>query len=574
VNLLETIREHFGFDHDTTFKVDSNYIVIYCRRSEKDSKSRSQSVSVQEKAVSEWAEENGFKIKKVFRVDGESSKRGNKRPSIESLMKYCKDPNNKISKVAVFHSERFGRDGKYLTDILDQLIDLGIGFIDIEDAQDVFTPQGRLNQIMKFFEAEIDNEKRKKYIHANIQDNLLNGYKMGGIVRGYNITKINGEQVITITDEGRLIKTAFAMKLNGSTNRDITNYLVNMGMTVGESVVSTIFQNPFYCGLIRDARNPAPRCISKGNHEPLVSMEDFCRVNNVISPNRTKKKVTDREELPLRRYLVCFGCGNNMTGEYKEKKAIGYYRCNKGCKVNKNANDLNEAYHELLKGLSIKKKCIPMLDTKLRSFFLILEHEDLKYKKSLQKRLNDLEKKKETVFNLMVEENDIEIRMDYKRIIKDLNHSIDDLEKSILKLDYEINHFDDDIYQAIKFGSQLDKIWLGSDLETRLEIQNLLFPKGIFYDKGSNSLKPVEINPIVDIMGFLGGNDGKFGDDNTPKNPNDILGLGRTPSTEGLNTSKIESSEGFNDEILVPNYGENVREERVGIEPNTLAGTL
>ncbi len=557
MNLLETIREHFGFDHDTTFKVDGNNIVAYCRRSEKDSKSRSQSVSVQEKAIKEWAEENGYKTKKVFRIDGESSKRGNKRPSIDALMNYCKDSNNKISKIVVFHSERFGRDGKYLTDILDQLIDLGIGFIDIGDAQDVFTPQGRLNQIMKFFEAEIDNEKRKKYVHANIQDNLLNGYRMAGTIRGYNMDKINGEQVITINDEGRLLKMAFEMKLKGATNREVMNNLEAMGMSISESSISSMFQNPFYCGLIRDVRNPAPKCISEGNHEPIVSMADFCRINNVINPNRTKKKVTDREELPLRRHLVCDGCGNNMTGEFKEKKGLGYYRCNKGCKVNKSAIELNEAYHELLKWFKIKKKCIPMLDTKLRAFYLILEHEELKHKKMLQKRVNQLIKKKDDVLDLVFAENDPEIRDEYKRVMKDLKHSIDDLEKTISKMNYEINHFEDEIYQAVKFGNQLDKIWFDSNLEMRLEIQNLLFPKGVFYDKMSNSLKPIEINPIVDVMGFLGRNGNDFGNNGTPKNPEDFFDLGRTYLSNLSNAHDKRVSGDLNDEVLTQNSDEN-----------------
>lgn len=556
---MDIIREHFGAEPDIQYRVEGNRIVVYCRRSEKDSKSKSQSTKVQFKAIEAWAQENGHQIVKKYLIDGETSKRGSKRPSIEKLMEYCKNPKNKVSDVVVFHTERFGRDGKYLTHILDDLIDLGIGFIDLDDPQDVFTPQGRLTQIIKFFKAEIDNEKRKKYVNANVEDQLLNGYKQGGVPRGYTSERVDQDRVITVNDEGRLLRKAFEMKLNeGISNKEIAIRMKALGLDVTDNWLGKAFSNPFYCGLIKDVRNPAPRGISVGHHDPIISQEEFCRINQKSNPNRTKKKSSDRVETSLKRHLVCPLCENNMTGYFVEKKQLGYYKCRK-CPVNHGAKDINNQYAALLEKIAIKEECIPMLKEKLAVYFDYLERVHNVKRDRLQDRFREVAKKREKVFDKLVDEPDAGIVAGYRKLIKDLNHSIEDINKSITELDYESIDVDKKVDSALTFGTKIAELWKNGDIDMKLGLQKLVFPKHVYYDKKSNSLIPIEINPILEIMGFLGGNDS--GNNNFP-NPSDLLNDNPKSLTDKVNdvNSVISTvSDGSNDEVLDPNNTEKVR---------------
>jgi len=134
---------------------------------------------------------------------------------------------------------------------------------------------------------------------------------------------------------------------------EIRSRLKSLGLTLNHQRLSEILRNPFYCGLI--AHKSLEGNLVEGKHEAIISKEVFLKVNGILSERKHGYK-TDKEGdfVPLRRFLVCDHCGENMTGYLVRAKGLWYYKCRtKGCGNNKSAKVLHSAFTNLLQPYSL-----------------------------------------------------------------------------------------------------------------------------------------------------------------------------------------------------------------------------
>jgi site-specific DNA recombinase len=103
------------------------------------------------------------------------------------------------------------------------------------------------------------------------------------------------------------------------------------------------------------------KCV-KGDFEPLVSESVFDRVQTVLSgcAPAPVAHVREREDLPLRGWILCTDCLKPVTASLSTGKLgnkFGYYRCHrvKG-HINAKAEMVEEAFIELLERLTPKLK--------------------------------------------------------------------------------------------------------------------------------------------------------------------------------------------------------------------------
>ena len=94
--------------------------------------------------------------------------------------------------------------------------------------------------------------------------------------------------------------------------------LVNKkGFEISRSNFWDMIRNPVYCGKIFiPAYKDEDADLVQGSHEPIISEELFNSVQNIL--NGRKKNIQSRsaqkEELPLRGFLVCRRCSGHLTG--------------------------------------------------------------------------------------------------------------------------------------------------------------------------------------------------------------------------------------------------------------------
>ncbi len=96
------------------------------------------------------------------------------------------------------------------------------------------------------------------------------------------------------------------------------------GNRLSKSVLYSLFQNPFYLGIIRLKSGET----FVGAHPPMVSREEFDRVQETIGrPGRPRPK---SHEFPLTGIIQCGNCGGSVTAEEHVKpsgRRYVYYHC-------------------------------------------------------------------------------------------------------------------------------------------------------------------------------------------------------------------------------------------------------
>jgi site-specific DNA recombinase len=105
------------------------------------------------------------------------------------------------------------------------------------------------------------------------------------------------------------------------------------GRPLSRSSLYRIFRNPFYCGEFRHGGR-----VYRGCHEPMVTREEFDRVQEALDAKRFTKP--QKRTFAYTGLITCGNCGCAITAEEKQRqyrtgtiRVFRYYRCtgNRGC---------------------------------------------------------------------------------------------------------------------------------------------------------------------------------------------------------------------------------------------------
>lgn len=232
--------------------------------------------------------------------------------------------------------------------------------------------------------AQNESKKISQRVKAGQKISFENGVFYGnGNILGYD--KIGKEMVVN-EEQARIVKFIFSSFLNGMGTTEIKyelekrGYLTATGLkTWSASTISRILQNPFYGGIIiyrknfvadyleqksRKNNGQVEQVIVEGTHQPLVSKEDFMKVQEIIKShlilvNREKKMPHGLPKTIWSKKLIC-NCGStfNKAVYHKDKNGKNKTYCYQ-CYNQKNNGSLRS---RLKRGLSIDDACdIPLV---------------------------------------------------------------------------------------------------------------------------------------------------------------------------------------------------------------------
>ena len=78
----------------------------------------------------------------------------------------------------------------------------------------------------------------------------------------------------------------------------------------------------------------------------------------------------------------------------------------------------------------------------------------------------------------------------------------EEIEKNLLLLSKQVSNLEKVTNIALKFCIELPKKWFFADYHTKQQLQQLLFPSGIFYDKKSDKCRTSKINSVFFVRGL------------------------------------------------------------------------
>ena len=472
--------------------------IIYTRVSTKEQADTNTSLETQKRYCENYAKANGYHIVDYFGGTHESAK-SDDRKEFKRMLKYVRQSGT-IGYIIVYSYDRFSRTGSSAAQISQDLYTQGIQVKAVTQEVDTTSAAGKFQQNLFFMFSQFDNELRKDKTITAMSDLIRKGYWLWVPPLGYVNNKKYHKAVdwdIAINETGKQLKKAFKWKAQNSySNVEIVKKLQLSGVKINEKRLSELFKNPFYCGILITKMLPGE--IIVGKHKPIVSKEDFLKINAPDSKHLKTKK-TDNINLPLKQFIYCEYCKKPLTGYLVKSKNLYYYKCRtKGCGCNKSAKKLHNEFSKTINNFQVNPKYNSIIKDVMIYTYDNITKELRQEEIQLKKELKAIELKLEAIEErFAIGEIDSGIYQKFKsKYIETQNEIAANLDQSFLSS----SNLNEAIDLAIKMSSNINEIWTSGDLKQKKKIQNLLFPSGIGYDKLNDKVRTTRVNSLFAAM--------------------------------------------------------------------------
>jgi len=497
-----------NYYNDLTTPPEFYSVALYTRFSRDDGQSAdNSSIETQKMMLEKYCKDNGYKVYDTYIDDGYTGLNFD-RPAFQRMLEDIES--NKVNMVITKDLSRLGRDyiqtGHFVEIVFSNK---DIRYIAINDSVD--TAKAESTEFMPFrniFNNMYSRDISRKTKSA-IRQRTLNGMFTNNYAPyGYNKNPDNPSKLIIDEEAAEVVKQMFSLVLEGKGKRKIANILTskrvlipsayktkqgvkgytrvgsskpNSEYTWHYSTVKNILSNRLYTGDMVGGKSeitnyktgravsiPKERHIIVPNtHEPIISRDDFDRVQQLIATKHMPPK--NIAENIFRGLIVCVGCGKKMSLTYQSIKS-------KGNTINKRPL------------CRCKNHNNPLIDCKKYNY---IYHDDLYAQILVALR---------RVFNL-VKDDDKVIEIARKKIAKDNSRDKQLIDKNkiekrlatltavIRKLyeDYVTGLLSNDNYQELLRGCQAEQ----KDLMDKLSVIIAELDKVTDYESGIKQLKSI-----------------------------------------------------------------------------------
>jgi DNA invertase Pin-like site-specific DNA recombinase len=252
-------------------------VAIYTRVSTEDQAKEGFSLDAQLDKLRAYCKARGWEIADEYIDDGYSG-RNTKRPAYQRMMQEM----DKWDGLLVIKMDRIHRNSKNFMIMMDQLRENNKEFISMTESLDTSTAMGRF--VMDIIQriAQLESEQIGERVYIGMEQKA----KTNGGILGFNIPYgydyVDGKLVIN-KDEAEIIKKIYQWYLEGKSMGEIAEILITNNIPTkkqgfwAKKTISTILKNPLYCGYLK-----WEKYINKGEHEPIIDVETFNSVQNII----------------------------------------------------------------------------------------------------------------------------------------------------------------------------------------------------------------------------------------------------------------------------------------------------
>ena len=442
----------------------SNKAAIYARFSSNNQ--REESIDAQIRAITEYADNNGYVIVESY-IDEAFSAKSDSRPAFKKMIDDCED--GKFSTILVHKLDRFARNRYHSAIYKHKLKENNINLISVLE-QFTDSPESKLLEALLEALSEFYSENLAREVRKGLKENGYKGIHTGGMTPlGYSLDE--NQRLIINPDEAFIVKTIFEKNtLEGVGYVKLADYLNSFGYRTrtGNKFTKNSFhdllKNEKYIGTYVFDKSSSKNVNGKRNNHSYKSDDEIIRVKNnheaIISEelfNKTQEKMNKnkhssqrnissprsaKENYLLTGILYCV-CGSKMGGRRgnsgASKKKLALYACTdrirkvsecKNKSINKNA--IQEVVLKDFANNLFSKDQIDELIGKYKIYFESNIQEDPNEitLKNLKKNLNSKELQLNKLIEIIVDSNSDSLALLQK---------IDTLEKEIHNFKNEIS---------------------------------------------------------------------------------------------------------------------------------------
>ena len=476
---------------------ETKYCVVWTRVSTKYQEENGGSLDYQRTLCEEYAKQNDLIIKGYYGGQHESAK----TPGVlirEMISRVKKDPTIKFILISEF--DRFSRNSGQAINIINDLTNCGVVVIACKTGQDTRDKNGFLMASIGLALAQWDNSNRVDKFISGRRDCLLKGVWVEPAPMGYYKEGKSKNTMCRLNETGRLIRQAFLWKIEGYSNGDIIDKLESRGLKLSHQTLHKILTNPFYAGKVK--HKLIDNQMVDGVHEPAVTYTQFLKVQDILSGRTGKyKHRSDVPTGPLKKHVFCDKDKTPMTFYTKKKngKEYGYYKCNtKGCSTNISSKKLHDGYTSMLSEYDLSPNLIKIVERAVRQLLTEGNKEVTDNVTQLRKRLTEVEKQiNDTKLRYGIGKIDDDI---FQVTIEELQNRKGRLLVELEKCENTLSNSDNEVSEIVATCCHLSTLWNDSNLETKIKVQQLVFPNGIFWNHENNRYRTPDKSPIFNII--------------------------------------------------------------------------
>ena len=489
------------------FNTDETNVIIYCRVST-DEQRQGTSVDVQEERLKAYCACKGYNIINMPEFcdckEDESAKTFDKRPVMQSILKYIRKNRGKVQKLLFLRWNRFSRDVIEAPSVVGDLLKIGVEPNAIEEELNYESSSWPVLLGAYIGIAQSDNIARSLATIDGIRATLKSGKCSNKAPRGYkNVRESKHHCYVVINEEAaKPIRTAFIELSKGviSANYARKRYCPH----IPESTFLDMLRNPFYMGKIRvPAYKDEPEELVQGQHEALISEEVFYKVQDVLDGKKKAKPKLEKAinpDLFLRRFIVCPKCGHAFTGS-RSKGNGGYYTYYNCCEDAKHlrvrAEEANEAFARYVGCLKPNEAVLRLYEAILLDVQGGAKREIRSEIEALQKQLKDKRKQIEDAEDMMITDK---VHTDrYSRILERYEKEAQELETRIELLETgNRGNIEPKLDYAISLINNMDKYIRDAPIEVKLKLIGSIFDGKIEFD--GKSYRTHSYNKVLDLI--------------------------------------------------------------------------
>ena len=229
-----------------------------------------------------------------------------KRPQFMQMLNDAK--NGDFNLILTREVSRFARNTVDTLQYTRDLKRLGVEVFFINDNIRTFDGDGELRLTIMATLAQNESRKTSIRVKSGQQTSMENGVYYGnGNILGYNRV---GKELVIDPEQDKTVRKIYDWYLDGMGVRQIQFELEKEGVLTAmgktrwyESNISKILKNPFYAGILEYHKQFTPDFLEQkkinnfgeidrlrvdGRHEPIVTLEEFNRVQEIMESKRLK----------------------------------------------------------------------------------------------------------------------------------------------------------------------------------------------------------------------------------------------------------------------------------------------
>lgn len=476
-------------------------VIIYCRVSTDEQAQKGFSLDYQEESLRKYCDSMNYNIVKVYRED-HSAKNFN-RPEWSKLKTYVKSNKKDIHKVLFAKWDRFSRNVEQALTVLREFDSIGVELNASEQYLDTSNSDNKMVLTIYLTAGEVERDKISSRTIAGTYKAKREGYFVGKAPFGYdNFRDEQKKSTLKPNNNAYLVKRAFKEVAMGIESVEaIRKKLKKDGMELKKSAFNELLKNIVYIGKIRVPEfKKESAMIVDGKHEALIDLETFNKVQDVFKGKRWHgiKPSHKNQDFPMRDFLTCSVCGNQITGSNStgRTKKYAYYHCRNKCKTRVSVDDTHLKIASILGSLQINENIKELFSHVLKDLESQINGDKIKQLEVKIETQKALKAQIENAEDRLLSEDISKERFDsiIERITGKLSIVNNEIEMLSAKTDSMKTHVD----SGLELLVNLDKLFINGDYDGKRIVAGSIFTQKLIF--GNDECRTTQVNEVIEVL--------------------------------------------------------------------------